>query len=219
VTDIILWDCDCCRGSSSSSSSSSSSGSSSSLSSKSSSSKSSSSKSSSSLSSSSQPSSSSSSMSSSSQPSSSSSSMSSSSKSSSSKSSSSKSSSSKSSSSSSSQGGFTVKCCGNIIIPATLFATITGAGICNGTYQLVNGGPPGNCWDHVGTSFGTCTIGVAGNLIALCCQSSTDAWSLQISFGITTYSPSSVSCYPFDLLFTGVDMTNCGGTVGTIEIT
>ena len=100
-------------------------------------------------------------------------------------------------------GSVSTTCCPNAI-SATLYATITGGGIYDGSYALVWDGhtsPP--TWASIAT-LGTCGISFP--------CSPADAWVLRIA-GIS-YDPTSVTCAAFQVTFTGVDLTLCGGPAG-----
>jgi hypothetical protein len=117
--------------------------------------------------------------------------------------------------------GVTVPCCPNPI-PPTLYATVTNAGVCNGTYPLTHSVILGiDTWQMNGT-FGSCGI---GNWLKLTCTTTItgNAWSLEsLQGGGGPYAPTSAQCSPIDIIFqTG--LLGCGSTTSgpqtTVEIT
>lgn len=105
-------------------------------------------------------------------------------------------------------GGIATECCPDNGVPPSLNAVITNGGSLNGIYPLTY---LGGVWDYTTDApFGTCTSGIARNIIELLCTSG--AWSLGVNAPMASiYLPSSFSCNPFFLTFTGVDLSGCGG--------
>jgi hypothetical protein len=104
-------------------------------------------------------------------------------------------------------------CCPHDLVPLTLSATVTSGGICDGSYKLY--GTTMAAWQYSGT-FGTC-VGISGAINLTCLGNGT--WQLTAA-GPSFYNPSASNCSPFQLTFTGVDLSACGGTSNaTITVT
>jgi hypothetical protein len=114
--------------------------------------------------------------------------------------------------------GISTACCPGISLPARLQATVTGGGACNGSYAL-GWVAPGPNWKYTGP-LGTCNASLPGDSLLLTCGSQGNAWQLVTASGATMYGAASATCSPFALTYTGVDLTNCGGTSGaTVTVT
>jgi hypothetical protein len=114
--------------------------------------------------------------------------------------------------------GIGTACCPGVSLPTRLQATVTGGGACNGSYAL-SWVAPGPNWKYSGP-LGTCSPGLAGDTLLLTCGSLGGGWQLTTAGGPTMYAATSATCSPFALTFTGVDLTNCGGTGGaTVTVT
>jgi hypothetical protein len=101
--------------------------------------------------------------------------------------------------------GITTSCCPSVSVPETLYATITNADNCNGTYTLTyDGSIPGWSLSFPG-GWGNCNP--TGYLILKCTSS---GWTFQSQGNINPTNPSSVSCSPFQLVFSATD--DCCGS-------
>jgi hypothetical protein len=108
-------------------------------------------------------------------------------------------------------GGVTTSCCPGASIPAVLQMAVSGLGNYAITYN-----PATNAWEYAG-AVGTCPGGGSGTTtISLTCNV---AW--QGNIGATLFGPpSSLSCDPLVITFTGVDATGCGGSASaTVTVT
>lgn len=121
-------------------------------------------------------------------------------------------------------------CCGETVltgccadpISTTLTATVTNGGIFNGSYTLTYTNVGAARWENVVTEWGTCTLLVEYGL-RLSCQPGApdDYWQLDVQ-GETggEFPPASLDCDPLEIVFTGVNMTACGGEANaTVTIT
>ena len=103
-------------------------------------------------------------------------------------------------------------CCPNAI-PNGLHATVTGGGVCNGSYALTYNGV--NAWDYTGP-VGTCARQSGFTMV---CQGN-NTWGFSFASGGGVYTPASLQCTPLVIVFSGVDLTNCGGTnSATVTVT
>jgi hypothetical protein len=98
----------------------------------------------------------------------------------------------------------TVSCCPNEI-PAVLRGTVTGGGLCDGSYLLING-PGNNVWHYLG-GMGTCNV-PTGEITVLCING---VWSATAT-GPTFGSLVSADCGPPIVLVFTVDLSHCGGS-------
>lgn len=113
-------------------------------------------------------------------------------------------------------GGITTTCCPLDPVPTTVTATVTGGGLCNGSYPITYSSGTGN-WSYSGI-FGTCHPALSTSIV-LNCSGSPAAWTLNTVAAITNYTPTSLVCNPLEIIFTNVDLTACGGTANaTITI-
>ena len=117
--------------------------------------------------------------------------------------------------------GITTTCCPANPTPQVLHATVTGGGGCNGSYEMDYDGSLGE-WSTSAT-IGTCVANPGAGTLVLSCPPS-NAWQLATNepgLAPALYAPSSVSCAsPFQLVFSNVDLTGCGGTASaTVSVT
>lgn len=67
---------------------------------------------------------------------------------------------------------------------------------------------------------GTCQSTPISFTIQLACPPGIQQWGLTVQGLPNLYHPTSSSCAPFALVFTGVDLTGCGGTASaTVTVT
>lgn len=108
-------------------------------------------------------------------------------------------------------------CCPGVDVPETLTMTVTGS--CSGSYTLTYAGL--FTWVFNG-AFGTCPAGA--NFEFYCNELSGDTWEIATFDRAYVFSPDSVSCDPFEVVFSmpalnnGIDDCGCTGTL-TITIT
>ena len=112
-------------------------------------------------------------------------------------------------------------CCPGQPVRPILTATVTGGGACNGSYPMIYDSSLQE-WE-TSAAIGTCVGAPALGTLVLSCAP-TNAWQLgtnEPGLVPALYAPSSVSCAsPFQLVFSNVDLTGCGGTASaTVSVT
>jgi hypothetical protein len=107
-------------------------------------------------------------------------------------------------------GGIDTTCCPGQPIPATVHATVTGSGACDGTYALSYCATPGN-W-QTAQPLGSCST--PPTLTFLC---NAGHWFLQGNFLVA--QAASVTCSPLSIHFANIDFSLCGGGAGNVTVT
>jgi hypothetical protein len=116
-------------------------------------------------------------------------------------------------------GDVTTTCCPSNPIPTFLNVTVTNGSLCNGTYPVIyTGGAPNFATWLAQGKIGSCgASGSSYNVWLLSCVNG--GWTI-VTGTLSPHSPSSSSCDPFIITFTGVNLTGCGGTSNaTVTVT
>jgi len=106
--------------------------------------------------------------------------------------------------------------CNASSLPGTIFFHVSNAGPCNGVYP--GPGVPPTAWKYQSTDFGTCHDPLTEPWLVLSCNQPSP-WSLTVNGVVFPYTPISVSYHPTFIVFTGVDLSLCGGgTNATVTV-